>query len=82
MQVTINWESFDDSQVSMRVRKEIVQALGWIRKVDPDVLNIVGEELLAQRMLNIYLIGKTEGLNQASKMFDAQLKSIGHHRGI
>lgn len=77
MIITEQWGPFIQSDIPIKIRKEILEALRWIEQADPIVLQDISENLLAQRMVNIYLEGVNSGLKIANQNMKATLSRIG-----
>jgi hypothetical protein len=69
--ITITWEGFP-SEVPGNIRKDIVEAIRWTHEsIAPS------DELLATRMINLYLMGINSGINQSQQSQAKLLKSFG-----
>lgn len=76
--ITVKWISFEDAEVPMNVREKILEALNWIAEGQPHHAAGIGiYELLAQRMVNLYLMGVEQGLKIGRENFRTALKEIG-----
>lgn len=68
--ITVNWNNFIQADVPMEVREKIIESLRW---VDGAHIGVSVQDLIAQRMINIYLMGAQQGIKIARADFRAVL---------
>lgn len=74
MKITVDWKEFETGSIPLHIRKQVIQTIEWMYEAG---LRGGTEELLAIRMLNIYLEGTNEGIAIARKSFRNVLGEIG-----
>jgi len=82
MKITMDWIRFEQASIPQNIRIDIIQAIHWVEMECGQILGhemvtlFTGQELLAQRMINLYLTGSNDGMKDARKAMHEVMKGF------